>query len=877
MLKLTEITKVYSAGENRVEALRGISLAFRKSEFVAVLGPSGCGKTTLLNIIGGLDHYTGGEMTIQGRPTREYRDRDWDNYRNHRVGFVFQSYNLIPHQTVLANVELALTLSGVSGQERRQRAMEALARVGLKGEENKRPNQLSGGQMQRVAIARALVNRPEILLADEPTGALDTETGIQVMEILGELARDHLVIMVTHNPELADRYASRIIRLKDGRVTGDSDPFEGEEADGSGRQAPSGEKRPSMSFWTALSLSFNNLLTKKGRTLLTSFAGSIGIIGIALILSISTGVRQYIQRVQQDTLSSYPIEIESTQMDMSGMMVAFMSSGGERETAPQEGTVRSGDVMSRMLNAMNTTMTRNDLKAFRAWIEDGRSGLKNLVSDVRYEYGNSLNIYRQAGGEWIRVNPSQVLAKSGLMGSDNAMMGLMSSSAMMSTTFSNLDVFTQLLDNEALLRQQYETVAGRFPAAWNEMVIIVSRRNAISDYTLYALGLRDQNEIRALTEKTLAGEEISVPESVYTYDELLGLSFRLLLPSSLYADGGNGVWRDMSGDAAYLREVLETSPELKIVGIIRPKEDAVATQSGASGGVGYLSSLQEYAARAVEESEAVRAQLDQPEKDIFTGLPFKGSGQALGEDFVLDRSLIPEQFRPFVSGMTDEQILEMARKYGEQYGLSLESASTLGDNLKKLGRVDLEDPDTIYIYPKDFESKNRIADLIAAYNEEAGDGQSITYTDYIGLIMSSVTTIVNAVSYVLIAFVAISLVVSSIMIGIITYISVLERTKEIGILRSLGASKRDVGRVFSAETLIVGFISGVLGILCTLLLNRLVNVILHSLTGISATAVLPLSGAVILVCISMGLTLIAGLIPSGKARRQDPVTALRSE
>ena len=876
MLKLTKITKVYASGETRVEALRGISLAFRKSEFVAVLGPSGCGKTTLLNIVGGLDHYTDGELMIQGRSTREYRDRDWDNYRNHRVGFVFQSYNLIPHQTVLANVELALTLSGVSRQERRQRAMEALARVGLEGEENKRPNQLSGGQMQRVAIARALVNRPEILLADEPTGALDTETGIQVMEILGELARDHLVIMVTHNPELADRYASRIIRLKDGRVTDDSDPFEGE-ADESALRAPSGEKRPSMSFGTALSLSFNNLLTKKGRTLLTSFAGSIGIIGIALILSISTGVRQYIQRVQQDTLSSYPIEIESTQMDMSGMMLSFMSSGGMRETEPQEGTVRSGDVMSRMLNAMNTTMTRNDLKAFRAWIEDGNSGIGDLVSDIRYEYGSSLNIYRKADGEWIQVNPSQVLAKSGLMGSDNSMMGLMSSSAMMSSTFSNLDVFTQLLDNEDLLRQQYETVAGRFPEAWNEMVIIVSRRNAISDYTLYALGLRDQNEIRTLTEKTIAGEEISVPESVYTYDELLGLSFRLLLPPALYADGGNGVYRDRSGDAGYLEEVLEASPELKIVGIIRPKEDAVTTQSGASGGVGYLASLQEYAAKAIDGSEAVRAQLENPEKDIFTGLPFKGSGQAPGGDFVLDRSLIPEQYRAFVSGMTDEQILELARKYGGQYGLSFESASTLKDNLKKLGKVDLEEPDTVYIYAKDFESKNRITELIAAYNEEAGDEGAITYTDYIGLIMSSVTTIVNAVSYVLIAFVAISLVVSSIMIGIITYISVLERTKEIGILRSLGASKKDVGRVFSAETLIVGFISGVLGILCTLLLNRLVNVILHSLTGISATAVLPLNGAVILVCISMGLTLIAGLIPSGKARRQDPVTALRSE
>ncbi len=877
MLKLTDITKVYASGESRVEALRGVSLAFRKSEFVAVLGPSGCGKTTLLNIIGGLDKYTGGEMFIQGRSTKEFGDRDWDNYRNHRIGFVFQSYNLIPHQTVLSNVELALTLSGVERQERHRRAREALERVGLKGQENKRPNQLSGGQMQRVAIARALVNRPEILLADEPTGALDTETGLQVMEILREVAKDHLVIMVTHNPELADRYATRIIRLKDGRVTDDTAPCGQEELDREEKAAVREEKRPSMSFGTALSLSFNNLLTKKGRTILTAFAGSIGIIGIALILSISTGVSRYIERVQQDTLSGYPIEIESTQLNMAGMMMSMMASGAEAAAERQEGYVYSGDVMSRMLNAMNTTMKHNDLKAFKGWIEGGGTDFLEQVSDVRYEYGSTLNIYRKTEREWVQVNPSQVLSRSGLLGSDNSMMSLMSATSIGASSMSNLDVFTQLLDNRELMEQQYETVAGRLPAAWNELVIIVSRQGVISDYTLYALGLRDQAEIKELTEKTMLGEAISVPRTAYSYDELLNLSFRLLLPASLYERTESGTWADRSGDAAFLAAALEASPELKVVGILQPREDAVTTQSGASGGVGYLASLQAYAAEATLESGPVRQQMEDTDTDVFTGLPFKGASKTPKEGFVLDRSLIPEQYRMFVSGMTDEQILEMVEKYGAQYGFSFESASTLKDNLTRLGVVDLEEPSTIYIYAKDFESKNRITELIDAYNRDAGEEHAIAYTDFIGLIMSSVTTIIDAVSYVLIAFVAISLVVSSIMIGIITYISVLERTKEIGILRSLGASKKDVGRVFSAETLIVGFISGILGILCTLLLNQLVNLILHSLTGIRATAVLPLGSAVVLVVISMALTLTAGLIPSGKARRQDPVTALRSE
>ncbi|MBR4500754.1 MAG: ABC transporter ATP-binding protein/permease [Clostridia bacterium] len=881
MLEIRDAVKTYKAAGVSARALQGISIAFRKNEFVAVLGQSGSGKTTLLNIIGGLDHYDSGDMLVQGRSTKQFTERDWDNYRNHRVGFVFQSYHLIPHQTVLGNVELALTLSGVGKAERRARARRALDRVGLGDQTMKRPNQLSGGQMQRVAIARALVNDPEILLADEPTGALDSATGIQVMEILKEVARDRLVIMVTHNPDLADTYATRIVRLEDGKVISDSDPCGAEELSAeAGTNAAEGEKRPSMGFGTALGLSFRNLMTKKGRTILTSFAGSIGIIGIALILSISTGISNYIDRVQQDTLSGYPLEIESSQVDMTGMMLN-MSAGraGAASAEREEGRIYSGDVMSRMLNAMNATMTHNDLKSFKAFLDRGGNGIGELTSDIRYSYGNQLSIWRDAGDQgWIQVNPSQVLSLSGLMGSDNSVMDLMGLSSM-SYSLANLDVFTQLLDNRELMDQQYEVLSGRMPSKWDEAVIIVTERGLISDYTLYALGLRDQSEIAYLTRETLAGNEISVEQTSYSYEELMALSFRLVPDSYRYRENENGIWADMSGDAAYMAEVYASSPEIRIVGILRPREDAVTTQSGASGGIGYLGSLQQKAIELVNFSPAVTAQMASPQIDIFSGLPFEGTQAAESGNIVLDRSKIPEQYRVFVQNMTDEQIIEMAKKYGSMYGLdiSFTSASTLESNLKTLGVIDAEDPVTISIYPRDFESKEKIAALIAKYNEEAGEEGSITYTDYIGLLLSSVTTIVNAVSYVLIAFVAISLVVSSIMIGVITYISVMERTREIGILRAIGASRRDVGRVFNAETLIIGLVSGLIGIGATLLLNILVNIVLHHLTGISATAVLPVGNALILILISMGLTFISGLIPSGSAGRKDPVAALRTE
>ena len=884
MLELRQLVKKYQAGGMTVEALRGIDMALRKNEFVAILGPSGCGKTTLLNIIGGLDHADGGEMLINGRSTSEYRDRDWDNYRNHRVGFVFQSYNLIPHQTVLSNVELALTLSGVSRAERKKRAMEALQKVGLQDQAGKKPNQMSGGQMQRVAIARALVNDPEILLADEPTGALDSETGIQVMELLKEIARDRLVIMVTHNPDLANTYATRIIRLKDGRVVDDTMPCTAEELADEDSRLSAGEKKPSMKFWTALSLSFQNLLTKKGRTFLTSFSGSIGIIGIALILSISTGVKMYIDRVQRDTLSSYPLQIQKSAIDMSSMMLSMMGSDSSAEQA-EEGYIVSGDVMSRMLNSVNMTMTHNNLKSFKAWLDSEESGVRSLVSDIRYGYGDTLNIYRQADGKTIQVNPSQVLNRSGLLGSDNSMVSLLSASEVTSTGFSQMDVFAQLLDNQEMIEEQYDVLAGRLPEKYDEMVVIVTRRGAISDYTLYALGLRDQSEIADLTTRTMSGEQISVPVTRYSYEELMNLTFRLVMPCDLFELQADGTYLDRSGDQAYLEAAVSSSPELRIVGILRPKEDAVSTQAGASGAIGYLSALHDFASGYTEQSAIVTAQRQNPEIDVLTGFPFAGTKAA--EEFALDRDQIPELYRRFtgnempalyraaLSSMSDEQLkqmIDMSMASGE-----FSSSATFEGNLSRLGVTDLTDPSNIYIYAKDFESKEKITGLIRQYNEAAGEGNEITYTDIVGAIMSSVTTIVNAVTYVLIAFVAISLVVSSLMIGIITYISVLERTKEIGILRAIGASKRDVSRVFNAETLIVGFISGVLGILCTLLLNILVNIIIHNLTGISATAVLPAGSAGILIIISMALTLTAGLIPSGAARRKDPVTALRTE
>jgi putative ABC transport system permease protein len=886
MLILKDIAKDYQAGSTKVEALRGIDLQFRPCEFAAILGPSGCGKTTLLNIIGGLDQYTRGDLIINGKSTKQFKDGDWDTYRNHSIGFVFQSYNLIPHQTVLSNVELALTLSGVSREERRRRAVEALEKVGLGDQLKKKPNQMSGGQMQRVAIARALVNDPDILLADEPTGALDSETSVQVMEILKEISRDKLVIMVTHNPDLADQYASRIIRLLDGRVTSDSNPCtDAETAAGTEEK----QKKPSMSFLTALSLSLTNLLTKKGRTVLTAFAGSIGIIGIALILSLSAGVNAYINRVEQDTLSSYPVEIDERTMDMTDMMNGMMGiSGDEREREP--GKIYSGSRMTKLMSGWMSGITENNLTAFKQFLDDPASGVQELVSGIQYEYDTPLTLYRlDEKGEPIQVNPSTTLEATGMM----SMMNMMGSGSgiqqtMMNTSMRRMNAFEALLDNPELLKAQYTVLAGRMPEKLDEMVIIVNSRNELSDYTLYTLGLKDQSELKGQFEALMRGEPIESVDMEFTYEELMNLRFRLLLNTDMFRKDG-AVWADYSKDAGYLREKLQDALEIKIVGILRPAEGAVVTS--ASGTIGYRFELMEYLLDQVSNSEIVQEQLANPAVDVFTGQSFETNAVDLVaaldsmsvseflKEYIGFLGLSPdiqkrlEQVPDFAVNMVSKEDIKsvLLATQPESRGASLEK------NLSLMGVSDVSKPSSIFIYPKDFASKEKLSALIAAYNETAGEENAIRYTDYVGLLMSSVTTIVNAISYVLIAFVAISLVVSSIMIGIITYISVLERTKEIGILRAIGASKRDISRVFNAETLIVGFVAGAIGILVTLALVVLINIIIKDVTGIPNLAGLPAVAGLILVGISMVLTLIAGLIPSRMAAKKDPVVALRTE
>ena len=865
MLVLKDIVKHYQMGEGKVEALKGVNLQFRDCEFAAILGPSGCGKTTLLNIIGGLDQYTSGDLAVNGRSTRQFKDKDWDTYRNHSIGFVFQNYNLIPHQTVLSNVELALTLSGVSRQERRKRAMDALSRVGLADQVKKKPNQMSGGLMQWVAIARALVNDPDILLADEPTGALDSETSVQVMEILKEIAREKLVIVVTHNPELADTYANRIIRLLDGKVVSDSHPCDEKEQKDESALRP---KKPSMSFKTALSLSLNNLMTKKGRTILTSFAGSIGIIGIALILSLSAGVNAYIERVEADTLSSYPIMLEGQTMDMSGMLNAMMGTMEETESHKEGDMVYSGNVMTKMMSSMVSQVSDNNLTAFKAHLEKEETGIDALVSGIQYQYATPLTLYRiLEDGTPVQVNPSTTMEKAGILSMMDTSAMASSNNLMMSSTMTQLNAFEALLDNEDLLHSQFEVVTGRMPKKYDEVVLIITRNNEISDFNLYTLALKDQSEIADQMDRLMMGEEL-ISESVsFTYDEMLDLRFYLMLNTDYYEKQGD-IWADRSKDEAYIKAQLEDALEIKVVGIIRPREDAVATSM--TGGVGYRNDLMAYLIDQVNASEIVKAQQENPDTDIFTGMPFAGGKNAIPAEITLD--MIPEQYRAFVANMSQEQLQAMAAMYAPPA-----SDATLDENLKKLGVSSVDSPSSIYIYPKDFEAKEKITDIIDAYNASVEEEDVIRYTDYVGLMMSSVTTIINAITYILIAFVAISLIVSSIMIGIITYISVLERTKEIGILRAIGASKKDISRVFNAETLIVGFTAGAIGIGVTLVLVILINIVIKALTGISNLAGLPLQGAIILVIISMCLTFIAGLIPSRMAAKKDPVEALRSE
>ena len=874
MLKLVDIKKDYKIGDTTVSALKGVSVEFRKNEFVSILGPSGCGKTTLLNIIGGLDRYSSGDLVISGKSTKEFKDSNWDTYRNHTIGFVFQSYNLIPHQSVLANVELALTLSGVSREERRNRAKEALKRVGLGDQLNKRPNQMSGGQMQRVAIARALVNNPEILLADEPTGALDSETSVQIMDLLKEIASDRLVIMVTHNPELAEKYSTRIINLFDGVVTNDTAPYSSEDEEDNNIK----QKKPSMSLLTAFSLSCNNLLTKKARTILTSVAGSIGIIGIALILSLSNGVQAYIDRVEEDTLSSYPITIEQAGTDVSELITSLM---GENQESKNHGTdkIYSNDIMNQMMTTMINGISSNDLESFKKYIENDGKSIRDYTSDIKYSYSTQMNIYTADG---YQVNPSKVFEEMGFNrmsqnNGDNNTNGM----GMGSSSFSNAEVWQQLLDNKELLEKQYNVLSGRMPEKYNEVVVIVDEHNEISDYTLYTLGLKDSEELKKIMKKAMNGEKVEKSKQTsYSYDEITSLKFRLMVNSDFYKKNADGTWTDMHDDNIYMLDSLKKSEEISVVGIL--KADSDSASSAASGTVGYLSSLTTHLIDKINKSEIVKAQKDNEKIDVFSGKEFATDKEYTINDLNKYISTLPTEEQAKIKGyiaqmqaqgMNEKQIVEKFASYLK----ANQSDSTYEDNLSKLGVSDLNVPSRINIYPKDFEAKEKIGEIINDYNASAKENSQIKYTDYIGLMLSSVTTIINAISYILIAFVSISLVVSSIMIGIITYISVLERTKEIGILRAMGASKHDISRVFNAETLIIGFAAGIIGIGATLLLLIPINAIIKSITDIAGLAILPVKGAIALIIISMLLTFIAGLIPSKYAAKKDPVTALRTE
>lgn len=895
MLELNDIKKDYVSGSTTVSALKGINLRFRDCEFVSILGQSGCGKTTMLNIIGGLDKYTSGDLKINGVSTKNYKDRDWDFYRNNSIGFVFQSYNLIPHQTVLSNVELALTLSGVSKAERKKRAIEALEKVGLGEQIHKKPNQMSGGQMQRVAIARALVNNPDILLADEPTGALDTETSIQIMELLKEISKDRLIIMVTHNPELAKDYSTRIVRLLDGVITDDSDPYslEDMEADIRAKEAAkvktsekktkkSGNKqKTSMSFFTALSLSFNNLMTKKTRTILTAFAGSIGIIGIAMILSISNGIQLYIDRVQRDTLSSYPITLQAEAIDISSM-VSSMTGNSDSEEHEDKSKIYSNDIMGDMINTMVKEVKSNNLSEFKKYIENGSSDIKSYVSDIQYSYDVPLNIYMKDTSNGVeQLNPGTMFDSIYGEGATSASSSM--SSGMGMGMFSNSSVWNQLLGNQQVLDEQYDVLAGHWPENFNEVVLVADKNNEVDDYTLYSLGLKDPEEVRTLFKKMMVGESYETKKDIsYTFDEILDTEFKLVMPTDMYKyNDVTSTWDDYSKDDKYMTNVVNNGTDIKVCGIIRPNDDAVSTSI--SSGIGYTAKLTEYIIEEVKNSEIAKAQLADTSVDVFTGVPFdndRNTEITMDDVNAYMATLSPEesaQMQAMTSGMSDDQILQL-------FSASLKARTTdatLDSNKSKLGITDLDTPSQIDIYATDFDSKEKVQNIIKDYNKlQQDDGKEenvINYTDYVGIMMSSVSTIINAISYVLIAFVAISLIVSSIMIGIITYISVLERTKEIGVLRSIGASKKDVSRIFNAETLIEGFVSGALGIVVTLLLCIPANALIKHLTDISNVAQLPVAGGVILIIISMFLTFIAGLIPAKLAAKKDPVVALRSE
>lgn len=883
MLQLKNIVKDYHTGDEVVQALKGISVNFRRNEFVSILGQSGCGKTTLLNIVGGLDQYTSGDLIINGKSTKDFKSRDWDSYRNNSVGFVFQSYNLIPHQSVLSNVELALTLSGVSKAERRKRAKEVLEKVGLGNQIHKKPNQMSGGQMQRVAIARALINDPDILLADEPTGALDTETSVQIMELLKEIAKDKLVIMVTHNPELAQQYSTRIVKLLDGNIIDDSNPFsdEDEAKEDDGSYAP---RKTSMSMFTAFSLSLNNLMTKKGRTFLTAFAGSIGIIGIALILSLSSGFQKYINDVQEETLATYPVQITKKAMDYSELLSKMVGNNEEDSNHNHAGEdkVYSGDIMGDMLVSMVSDVKENDLETFKKYIEDDANGFTKYTSDITYTYDTPLYVFNEnsANGGVAQVNPSTTMTDMGFGGMAEAQESTADFMSAFSYGSSSMDMWTQMLDNDTLLRQQYDVLAGHWPENKNEVVLVVDKNNEISDFTLYTLGLRDSKELKDMVSTILAGGEApELEQMVFTYDDLLDLKFKVVLPGDLYKKNADGTYTDMSPDADFLKSAVAGGLEVKVSAVIRASDKAYATTMQ-PGYIGYTSELANYIVSENEKTDVLKAQMDNPDTDVFTGMPFSDGKELTADDVDMDSVMqqlmasgqVTEDMQAQMASMTKEQLFETLKGYG----FFQESTSTYEDNMSKLGYAELAKPASINLYCAEFADKDEITKLIDKYNEDYPD-KEITYTDYIGIMLSSVTKIINAITYVLIAFVAISLIVSSIMIGIITYISVLERTKEIGILRSIGASKKDISRVFNAETFIIGLFSGLIGIGVTVLINIPISKVIESYINVAGVSALPWKGGVILVIISVILTLIGGLIPSRLAAKKDPVIALRSE
>lgn len=855
MLQCKNIIKDYVSGDEIVHALKGVSLSFREHEFVSILGQSGCGKTTFLNIIGGLDHYTSGDLIINGKSTKDYSDKDWDTYRNHQVGFVFQSYNLIMHQSVLSNVELALTLTGVNKEERRKRAIEALNKVGLSDQIHKKPTQMSGGQMQRVAIARAIVNNPDIILADEPTGALDSATSVQIMEILKEISKDKLVIMVTHNPQLADEYSSRIIRLKDGSLVSDSNPFNEQEMN----VDMSVLKRPGMSFKMACSLSLNNLMTKKARTFLTSFAGSIGIIGIALIMSLSHGMQSYIDQMENDTMASYPIEIQANSSDMSTLMTTMM--GMKKKTEEhKDSKIYSRPYVEDVLESLSSSK-KNNLSAFKSYIESSKGKeFRKTAKAIEYDYNLNLQVYNEnTDSGLVQVSPNGLLDKLGMSDMMSIQSQFMDSSAM-----TNDQVWLSLPESKKLRDDEYQLVEGKWPTNYNEVVLEVDENNEITDYALYSLGLLDQDELVKNYQKILNGETDKISKTnlkSYSVDDILNLKFRLVLNSDLYQKV-NGLWINQSENESYMKDVVSKSPEIKVVGIIKPSDSTVSQPT--MGGVYYTKAMEEYVTSKTENAQIVKEQKTNPNINIFTQTEF-ASGQKMSMSNLTNEQMMQ------LSSMSQEELMNYMNTYNENINATYDS------NLTKLGVVDYSTPTKISLYASSFDGKEKLGDLITSYNKKQTKSNVITYNDFIGTMLSSVTSVVNIISYVLIAFVSVSLIVSSIMIGIITYISVLERTKEIGILRSIGASKKDITRVFNAETFIIGLISGVLGILITLVLNVPISVVVENMTGVAHIAKLPVNGAVFLIFIDLVLTILAGLIPSKIASKKDPVEALRSE